>query len=318
MAPAIGRRKSCVPCRISKARCSLGSPCRRCEERGLDCKFDNLQRRPAAYRVLRQGVKNTDKDNGHETQTRLGSTSTPLTCSGNDTAGFLFENQVDQLPESSTDWGALVPHMMPQNSPGHDLSLPTQLFQEIPDLLSSMRFDSSHNPMALSDLSGFPMLQDQQLNEPDNQRACVSLQSPGLLSNTAMTSLSKRIDDSYPKPTRPFYRVKPLIPRVNKTTSGCLTAKVLLGQLLSYPAMIAKGSRLPPFIFPPCAIDELGLSADCFAKGYHQCLPEALAICCSLVQSFEARTPGSVPFVWKSIYGEVGRLRKEVRWNVFL
>ncbi|KAK1491769.1 hypothetical protein CABS01_12093 [Colletotrichum abscissum] len=89
-------------------------------------------------------------------------------------------------------------------------------------------------------------------------------------------------------------------------------ARVLLGQILSYPKMMIKGGRMPPFIFPPCAIDGSESIVGCCGKELHQCLPEPLAICCNLVQSFYQRTPGSAAFVWRSIYSEVGRIRQEL------
>ncbi|KAF4844105.1 hypothetical protein CGCSCA4_v007683 [Colletotrichum siamense] len=138
------------------------------------------------------------------------------------------------------------------------------------------------------------------------QRALVPIQSP-------TSPRSRRLVPTQTPPTTlpRYYDEAPLRPRIRKPASTAFTAKVLLGQLLSYPAMMARGGRLPPFIFPQCAIDGVVSPAECSAQGYHQCLPEVLAICCSLVQAYEARTPGSAAFVWKSIYKEVSRIREE-------
>ncbi|KAL2201851.1 hypothetical protein CC79DRAFT_1402167 [Sarocladium strictum] len=85
-----------------------------------------------------------------------------------------------------------------------------------------------------------------------------------------------------------------------------LTANILFSQLKVYPQMLAEGSKLPPFIFPPCF---LSIEGQCPSDTTHICLPEILAICASLTQMFISRTPGSVDFVWKQIHAEVRRLR---------
>ncbi|KAH6984246.1 hypothetical protein BKA56DRAFT_481621 [Ilyonectria sp. MPI-CAGE-AT-0026] len=101
-----------------------------------------------------------------------------------------------------------------------------------------------------------------------------------------------------------------LSPRWAPTTEAYFTTKVLLGQIMAYPRMMAQGRRLPPFIFPRCAMDSL-ISQECATMGTHRCLPETLAICCSLAQSFESRTPASEAFVWRAINAEQARLRCE-------
>jgi hypothetical protein len=115
-----------------------------------------------------------------------------------------------------------------------------------------------------------------------------------------------------PPMLRVFYDKAPLAPRTSNTVATCFTARVLLGQLFTYPNMMGQGAKLPPFIFPPCAMDGLGPSAECCAPGYHQCLPEALAICSGLTRSFETRTSGNTSYLWKNIYSEVDRLTREV------
>jgi hypothetical protein len=39
MAPKSSRVKSCKPCRLAKARCSLGQPCSRCASRQVECRY---------------------------------------------------------------------------------------------------------------------------------------------------------------------------------------------------------------------------------------------------------------------------------------
>ncbi|KAJ9136925.1 hypothetical protein NKR23_g9571 [Pleurostoma richardsiae] len=74
--------------------------------------------------------------------------------------------------------------------------------------------------------------------------------------------------------------------------------------------MMIQGSSLPPFIHPPCALNE-GLHEKCIPGAPHHCLPEILAICTSLVHMFYTRTAASSAFVWKTIYAEQLRLCRE-------
>ncbi|TDZ71738.1 hypothetical protein CTRI78_v001961 [Colletotrichum trifolii] len=147
-----------------------------------------------------------------------------------------------------------------------------------------------------------------------SQAALVPSQNPVIPPNSSPRDISTQEPDILLSivPKR-LYSNGPFGLRARKATPAYFTSKVLLGQLLAYPSMLAKGSRLPPFIFPRCVLEGMISVTDCSSRGYHQCLPEVLAICCSLVQSFEARTPGSTAFVWRTIYGEIYRIEREYR-----
>jgi hypothetical protein len=92
----------------------------------------------------------------------------------------------------------------------------------------------------------------------------------------------------------------------------CVLTSVVLGQLTGYPRMMLEGELLPPFIQAPCHYDE-EQAPECRIAGRHRCLPEILAVCASLVEMFYARTPANERYVWKTIYAERARLRKNVR-----
>jgi hypothetical protein len=92
----------------------------------------------------------------------------------------------------------------------------------------------------------------------------------------------------------------------------CPITSIALGQLYSYPMMLIRGHRLPPFIHPQCTINE-ELAPACADSGSHQCLPQPLAICANMVQMFYSRTPATTDFVWETIYAEQARLHYEVR-----
>lgn len=92
---------------------------------------------------------------------------------------------------------------------------------------------------------------------------------------------------------------------------NCALSSVVVGQLTSFPKMLIQGHHLPPFITPPCHVHE-ELAFDCAKSGRHQCLLKELAICAGIVEMFFSRTPQNADFVWKMIYAERDRLRREV------
>lgn len=92
---------------------------------------------------------------------------------------------------------------------------------------------------------------------------------------------------------------------------SCPLTSLVLGQIVSYPKMMIEGNHLPPFIQPPCHIDE-ELAQDCAECGKHICLPNELAVCASLVRMFYERTAANAAFGWNLIYAEGERLRREV------
>ncbi|KAF3808824.1 hypothetical protein GCG54_00011015 [Colletotrichum gloeosporioides] len=318
------RKKSCVPCRTSKARCSLDAPCRRCDERGLACKYDQLPRRTAA-RSLRPAVTSLESDGlGDVNQSvHFAQPVAPRTGGrpSRGTPGPWTGATIDEVNSASSaldmslgsdqsvypwmNWENSQPPSNLQSSLGCELNFLNQAIEGTSN--SPFRIQTVlPNPAMPYSTNSLSWLEDQNLNEMEPQRALVPIQSPTSPRNRRL------VPTQTPPTTLPrYYDEAPLRPRIRKPASTAFTAKVLLGQLLSYPAMMAKGGRLPPFIFPQCAIDGVVSPAECSAQGYHQCLPEALAICCSLVQAYEARTPGSTAFVWKSIYKEVGRIRDE-------
>jgi hypothetical protein len=54
-----GRPKSCVSCRVAKAKCSFGQPCARCDKKGVRCVYG---------RTARQGVQEPDSWSSYELQ----------------------------------------------------------------------------------------------------------------------------------------------------------------------------------------------------------------------------------------------------------
>lgn len=103
----------------------------------------------------------------------------------------------------------------------------------------------------------------------------------------------------------------PFSKRSTATAQEFFTTRMMLGQIESYPKMMIEGCALPPFIHSRCALDDHQIH-ECPQKRTHQCLPQILSICASLVHLFYTKTPASSDFVWKTIYSEQRRLHHEV------
>lgn len=301
-----GRKKSCAECRKSKARCSLGSPCRRCEERSLSCKYHH----PLPARTARRLRPATDvRERGLQHRVRLA-----------DQWDSRTEADVD-LPRVETDMVELFASQEQEQQ--QVIAASTAIFQDInpqgtffpinsdpqatPSFLSSMQSSDMSDLFGLSFSPGVPQSpKEVQHNRP---------QATGLRPSDPTTrDTGPPMHQEYPVATslRPLHDKAPLAPRTRSTVANCFTARVLHGQLLSYPRLLGQGGKLPSFIYPDCAMDGPGLSAECCAQGYHQCLPESLAICSGLMRSFETKTLGNTAFLWKSVYSEVERLTREV------
>ncbi|KAG7054715.1 c6 finger domain-containing protein [Colletotrichum scovillei] len=309
MTLAASRKKSCVLCRTSKARCSLGTPCRRCEERDLRCRYDHVPKQSAGYRSLRPAETITDRG-VHGALNQLPNGTESLIRIERD--GRLSGDHPRPDREPSMDWSNLLSTEIATIPLDSESISQRQLLSPNPFSLS---FDSPQLRQTVLGGTGVPWV-----HSNSNLFGPEDLGDLGVMGDTeyqdhehssSEIQLHRAFRDCPARKIRPFYQDKPLVPRITKTVATCFTARVLLGQILSYPKMMIKGGRMPPFIFPPCAIDGSESIAGCCGKELHQCLPEPLAICCNLVQSFYQRTPGSAAFVWRSIYSEVGRIRQE-------
>ncbi|KAF4830442.1 hypothetical protein CGCTS75_v006013 [Colletotrichum tropicale] len=98
-----------------------------------------------------------------------------------------------------------------------------------------------------------------------------------------------------------------LRPRKWRNMESSMTSKMMLGDILTYPGMLINGLNLPPFISPPCCGDEL----QCQESGSHQCLPQPLVACASIIRMWQAASPDNKAFIWKTIYMEQQKLLHE-------
>lgn len=298
----LSRKKSCVRCRQSKLRCNQATPsCSRCSERGTRCVYDWKASHASPY--------------AHASVSRASrSLSTP--------SAILGEVPELQMPEDSGDFSVFMhppsqPADVEQQQNGIDLHWAAINAIEEPSL-NTPKIGSSLDVSSLS--APFPVwtgpqglseIEEEMLDVETIPMAGSSPNIPGawFLGGELTTSRSSNhkccaanFTESRP-PRRTFQR--------RHVLRNCALSSVVVGQLTSFPKMLIQGHHLPPFITPPCHVHE-ELAFDCAKNGRHQCLVKELAICAGLVEMFFSRTPQNADFVWKMIYAERDRLRREV------
>ncbi|KAH7313553.1 hypothetical protein B0I35DRAFT_435433 [Stachybotrys elegans] len=283
----VSRKRSCVQCRLHKARCSLGKPCLHCLGRNLDCQYDTGSNRDYASPRNLQPKLSSPWSQNEPDEPR----AAPATSGGMSSGDLVDLEQRLPLEADSGQLGWL----------------------ESPD-------QENNTPWPLALLSGCLAQPDLQVPFPDNDdmlwnqtflRDGVASPEKALVPQVQTEVPTPNICNvSLPESWR-VYDKSPLKPRKTHSDDACLARQVLLGQIFSYPAMLTSGSRLPPFIFSPCSVDGIEAWSMCSSKGYHQCLPQPLAICCALIRSWQMRTAGNESWIWDSIEAEVSRLRRE-------
>ncbi|KAH8898430.1 hypothetical protein GQ53DRAFT_837337 [Thozetella sp. PMI_491] len=285
----ISRKKSCRQCRAAKARCSLTAPCSRCLERHLGCDYEGY----GPYRfdpydmpdLVGTCATQLATERVEPWEARESGTADPLFGGilgsahlGHDAAGGL-PNLV--YPGSTPEPVAPTPAISaPLDAfPGSQLMCWTDMLRKIatPSLTPSPR-DAMLSP---------PIFPQELASECD----ILPLQS-----RSGSASIAQRPETS-------------LAPRSWSAGAARLTTKVLFGQLLSYPAMLVSGLRLPPFIYPPCTINES--SGVCSIAGSHECLPKTLAICGTIARMSASKYHSTASFVLGIIYNEIKRLKSE-------
>ncbi|KAF4851204.1 hypothetical protein CGCSCA4_v003596 [Colletotrichum siamense] len=98
-----------------------------------------------------------------------------------------------------------------------------------------------------------------------------------------------------------------LRPRKWRSIESSMTSRMMLGDILTYPEMLINGLGLPPFISSPCCGDEL----KCQEAGSHQCLPQPLVACASIIRMLQTNSPDNRAFIWRTIYMEQQKLLHE-------
>ncbi|KAI0132468.1 hypothetical protein BJ170DRAFT_249088 [Xylariales sp. AK1849] len=325
----ISRKKSCIPCRIAKARCNLERICSRCVDRDLCCHYDSSQPRS------RQGERrphlsdaSTPRNSG-EPPAVVGHEQANIASIGD----FLnAEYQHDSLHNVTTgqDMGSVgnLGYILPASmSDSPEWATSGWLGDNISTSSSRNNpWSSNMSPLMTTDVSG-----DRSQTDLPNISFSTGPEDSGNQqrrehhqASQTWSAVLDQHDNEQPKHS--FFSFSSLFPKPSgrdvtiygtrfanilsqkkvTTTQSFLVTQVLLGQIAAYPKLLIQG-RLPAFIYPTCVLNNRSLES-CARNGTHECLPEPLAICASLVRMFYGRTPRSSSFIWKTILVEMKRL----------
>ncbi|KAH8745662.1 hypothetical protein F5883DRAFT_475369 [Diaporthe sp. PMI_573] len=280
------RRKSCHQCRSSKLACDQRQPrCSRCERRRFQCRYS-----PLAYK------SRTIVANQHE-----GCEATPvLTPQPVAEAGA---SNISDLPLTS---------IMGAHELGHEAS---DLFR-CTDTGGIEWFTESCDTgtNALRSCDKPPDMAATSLTSTD-----VSPDFVADFITDINTQISTRNNIEYPILADHSLLLRP---RQSKTLDACLLSKIMIGTICNYPEMLVDGLQLPPFISPPCCGDEPRCHEPrcheprcheprCHKSGFHQCLPESLTVCATIIRMTQANGPKDKSFLWRTIYTEQQRLLHE-------
>ncbi|KAI1739596.1 hypothetical protein F4680DRAFT_140429 [Xylaria scruposa] len=315
----ISRKKACEQCRLAKAKCSLESVCSRCLSRGSTCEYAGGPSRVGPY----------TRPHPLESECRLSSAGpavnveplSSLFCSPG--LGVSDFGPGDFLREDTVLNNIQLANWNPcqiNETRGVTLTQATLNNSEA-EAHSNPALSGLFTPMSPWGLTENSLFSDTRLNQSSTSRAEKSAESMA-------TARSPRQPDGPSSPVdesvvttelkdgttlvfkgKPYGRSQAL--RRGVSTQQSLMAKMLSGQIENYPKMLIQGSRLPPFIYPQCALNNI-LYHQCVAdNGSHQCLSEPLANCATLVRMYYSCNSHNTPFVWKMIYNEQKRLYKE-------
>ncbi|KAI0159661.1 hypothetical protein GGR57DRAFT_433609 [Xylariaceae sp. FL1272] len=323
----ISRKKSCHQCRIAKARCSLDSICSRCLERRLACEYTTASSRWQPYnRASLLHAPSAPNDLTPESLLDLfdlANSETPI-----QTTYDVATNQITAQQSKDTDieFTSLVqsqdevyyPVQNGRPSAGTSVVENNAPSEEVPFFeTTDIDAASAIFPWSVLADSAFMGSIQSKIGVERVHRADSTPKTSDDLFQTYLTSSAEHEGEDpsreaavtvYGRRYERFLRL-----RHAPTSEQSLTARVLLGQIENYPKMLSQGSRLPPFIHPQCIINDQ-LPQECTTRnGTHTCLHEPLANAQSLSHLFLNRTPGSAKMVWKMIYDEQTRLKKEYR-----
>lgn len=324
----LSRVKTCDKCRSSKARCSREFPiCSRCARKGIRCTWEN--HRSHRLRSRQSGHERTQQDKIF-TETAL-----PPNIQIYGPSEAEFAKLTEGIWPSSTDDETAAYTNMPSFDTDDSaytlevLGLPTQDdLTEDSTIRTDQPSSNKNGDSGNNDLSSPTLVLDEDLStlyplerQTDAPMSPSPRKSPQLLKLPTTTFLSEYAQRSpniitglekvggVPSTPQQFYMMRQ---RRASTLEAFLIAKSLRGQITSFIQMMTDTKTLPPFIYPPCRYyDELTSCPSAFNMA-HDCLPEPLAICHSILQMHAAKTAKTTAFVWRTIKMEQQRLYNEV------
>ena len=333
----ISRGKACEPCRLAKARCSLDPVCLRCSNRGLECKYTGGSWRSSPF--IRPHFPGPGRNPSlasppFSTEPLSSLLSRPASrLSTPESAGII----ADEFALSDTqayNWDSYLvddSRSMTWGQPflnkakGPSLSQSTNFLRH--EGLYDAALDFVPPPMSQYDSIGGSPLKDPQTDivpvvttKQFTEAATTEKRQQGAGSSSAPRQEDEDAVGIDNEATIGIYvkRYEHLVThRGGLTSERSLTAKILLGQIETFPKMLIRGSRLPPLIYPQCVLNNRISRCCTAANGTHQCLLEPLANCAVLTRTFYDRNPSNAQFIWKAMYDEQRRLYEEVSDHAF-
>lgn len=283
----MSKAKSCSCCRAAKAHCNRDSPCSRCRKRHLRCHY-----RGASANSTTQSigliVQNVAGLIGMGDAVATTQQHDPMKLCG--PIGLDIQRQTIPKPAQGSEPAAPDRQVDSNNLTDFSLGLHSEWFEAA---------------CLFSDTGGFNEIFE--MPSPLNITAQSDDNSPVYPPFNPNTSLLE-IDPKLTFRTQTHYGGLSTIR--STTTKSFLMTQLLWGQVKSMPEAMIQG-QLPPFIYPQCILVDK-LPGACVANGVHQCLPEPLANCSSLIRMFYGRTSTSSPLFWDIVSGELKRLLREV------
>ncbi|CAH0055679.1 unnamed protein product [Clonostachys solani] len=277
------RKKSCNRCRVSKLSCDRSLPaCGRCARKDAQCIYDGRD-----SNLLMPYPRSAAISSGQSRQelshvlADIGNTSSTLPYQD------LYIDHFDSGTGDTLSWELAVDEPELFDFPPTNLSSPNS---------SLARADSGQfaHPFSVGETQSPP--------DDSSPSTGASPLSPALADTSQCCQDTQLIPSGHAS--------KRVCLKRRRILTDCVLSAVVMGQLTSFPKMMTRGDRLPPFIKPPCHLNE-ELAPECAARGGHQCLPKNLAICAGLVEMFQTCTMANKSYVWDMIYMEARRLRKE-------
>lgn len=289
------RKKSCTNCRKARGRCSRALPrCSQCAKRNLECIYDGQE--VGLLRPCQQP---------HISQTPVWPSAVPISQAVEDdslSSGMHLHLERDRSLLDS----------------GHDI---LQMDWDASGGFGSGG-SSSFWPLTASSIVGIPAPVLADAHEVSEEAFAATIPTAPKIDTVDIRDSSSiglppgaEVEPTTAQDDWDEFRFHGLahqrVMRRRKILEGLLQGTIILGQILSYPKMIADGLQLPPFIHPPCCMNE-ELAPDCGLHGKHQCLALELTKCAGLVQLFNSRTTSNTSSVWRSICIERERLHRDV------
>lgn len=267
------RIKSCLNCRIARAKCSLSDPCFRCSKRNLECQYPRLQsNRDRRIRIIQPALKSGT----HSSQARPASLETSTPEAGSSMVVTRINTPIpDWLCATDTSRSQLPCNSQidPDDSSAFlsALSIDPALVEASLDVpLSPLWFESL-------DLTSASRVS----NEIENLEGFTQLAMPHQCASLDIADVERQLRR-----------------RTRSIQQGSLTAKMVFSKLSDYTRMLADGKELPPFIFPPCCTRS---TIRCLPGSPHICLSETLATCANLTRMFLNCRPESRGYVWHQV-----------------